>query len=255
MPRFNPAPGWPTAPAGWTPGPDWRPDPAWPEAPAGWQYLVEDEVEAQAAPSSTPAPSRAAAALKKLRTATGNSSATGAGFGEGDDVTSDDLLWEGNSKTITGVGGGRYKLTRYYLHFEKGVLSTKGQQIAIEKITDVDHKQSLPQKARGVSDLHLHADDLSETAILESITDARDVQQLINEAARARRHELQRRSRQLAHPIYTQQTTPPVTPPTPASSTVAPGLIEKLQQLADLHAAGALTAEEFTAAKKQALGL
>jgi len=46
--RFNPAPGWPPAPAGWTPPPGWQPDPAWPPAPPGWQLWVEEP----AAPAS-----------------------------------------------------------------------------------------------------------------------------------------------------------------------------------------------------------
>jgi hypothetical protein len=40
--RFNPPPGWPAAPDGWTPPPGWQPDPAWPAPPAGWQLWVED---------------------------------------------------------------------------------------------------------------------------------------------------------------------------------------------------------------------
>ncbi|MFD0483907.1 hypothetical protein ACFQ46_15000 [Kineococcus sp. GCM10028916] len=38
--RFNPAPGWPSAPAGWLPPAGWKPDPGWPPAPAGWPIVV-----------------------------------------------------------------------------------------------------------------------------------------------------------------------------------------------------------------------
>jgi hypothetical protein len=37
---FNPAPGWPTPPAGWTPNEGWTPDPGWPPAPPGWPLWV-----------------------------------------------------------------------------------------------------------------------------------------------------------------------------------------------------------------------
>ncbi len=40
--RFNPAPGWPPAPDGWTPPDGWQPDPSWPTAPVGWNYWTED---------------------------------------------------------------------------------------------------------------------------------------------------------------------------------------------------------------------
>jgi len=43
--RFNPPPGWPRPPAGWTPPADWRPDPTWPEPPPGWQVWLPDEIE------------------------------------------------------------------------------------------------------------------------------------------------------------------------------------------------------------------
>jgi len=40
--RFNPPPGWPAAPDGWTPPPGWQPDPSWPAPPAGWQLQVDE---------------------------------------------------------------------------------------------------------------------------------------------------------------------------------------------------------------------
>src|SRR5215471_3761500 len=54
--RFNPPPGWPIPPEGFTPGPGWQPDPAWPAAPPGWQLWVDDAqptVSAQA-PQQSP---------------------------------------------------------------------------------------------------------------------------------------------------------------------------------------------------------
>lgn len=40
--RFNPAPGWPSAPRGWLPPAGWQPDPSWPSAPADWPLVVHD---------------------------------------------------------------------------------------------------------------------------------------------------------------------------------------------------------------------
>jgi hypothetical protein len=40
--RFNPPPGWPPAPPGWTPPPGWQPDPSWPAPPPGWPLWVEE---------------------------------------------------------------------------------------------------------------------------------------------------------------------------------------------------------------------
>lgn len=214
------------------------------------------------APEVAPAQAKAAAALANFRTAKGQSSATGAAVGEDSDISSDDLIWEGSSKTMTGVGGGRYRLTRYYLHFERGMLSTSGQQISVEHVVDVDVRQTMAQKARGVSDLLVHVEPAGrprETVQIESITEARDVQQLINEVARARKHEIQRRHRAMQMPVFAQHPSAPVyAAPAPVPSAAAATgnpTVELLQSLAALHASGALTDEEFTAAKKQALGL
>ncbi len=39
---FNPPPGWPKPPKGWTPPHGWKPDPAWPAPPPGWQLWIPD---------------------------------------------------------------------------------------------------------------------------------------------------------------------------------------------------------------------
>ena len=41
--RFNPPPGWPSAPPGFVPPPGWQPDPSWPPVPEGWQFWVPDD--------------------------------------------------------------------------------------------------------------------------------------------------------------------------------------------------------------------
>jgi uncharacterized RDD family membrane protein YckC len=42
--RFNPAPGWPPAPPGFTPAPGWQPGPDWPPAPPDWPFWVPDDL-------------------------------------------------------------------------------------------------------------------------------------------------------------------------------------------------------------------
>lgn len=52
--RFNPPPGWPPAPEGWTPPPGWSPDPSWPDPPPGWQLWItesDDPLSAQNKPA------------------------------------------------------------------------------------------------------------------------------------------------------------------------------------------------------------
>jgi len=56
-----------------------------------------------------------------------------------------------------------------------------------------------------------------------------------------------------------QQASPPPPPPAPVAAAPAAApvdpTVEKISQLAQLHASGALTDEEFAAAKAQALGI
>jgi hypothetical protein len=60
--HFNPPPGWPPAPPGWSPPPGWQPDPAWPPPPPGWQLWISDAETASlpsdattlASPADTP---------------------------------------------------------------------------------------------------------------------------------------------------------------------------------------------------------
>ncbi len=44
--KFNPAPGWPPTPDGWTPPPGWTPDPSWPPAPEGWEFWIDEATPA-----------------------------------------------------------------------------------------------------------------------------------------------------------------------------------------------------------------
>ena len=39
---FNPPPGWPKPPKGWTPPNGWKPDSAWPAPPPDWQFWIPD---------------------------------------------------------------------------------------------------------------------------------------------------------------------------------------------------------------------
>jgi hypothetical protein len=39
---FNPPPGWPKPPDGWTPPKGWTPDPSWPAPPPGWQLWIAE---------------------------------------------------------------------------------------------------------------------------------------------------------------------------------------------------------------------
>ena len=54
--RFNPPPGWPTPPIGWTPPAGWKPDPSWPTPPTDWSLWLPDDPTAAPSPDATASP-------------------------------------------------------------------------------------------------------------------------------------------------------------------------------------------------------
>lgn len=50
---FNPPPGWPRPPEGWTPPKGWSPDPSWPEPPPGWEFWSSVDDEQATAPTNS----------------------------------------------------------------------------------------------------------------------------------------------------------------------------------------------------------
>lgn len=52
---FNPPPGWPKPPDGWTPPKGWKPDPSWPKPPPDWKlWVAESDATDESGPDSKP---------------------------------------------------------------------------------------------------------------------------------------------------------------------------------------------------------
>jgi hypothetical protein len=160
-------------------------------------------------------------------------------------------IWGGVGRPLTGIGGGRYRLTDTYLFFEKGTLSLKSQQIYVHEIHDVDAQQTMAQKARGLGTITLvaHRPTGPERVLLEDIPNFREGVAAISEAADASRLARQQRSQ-------TQTVNYSGAPAMQAAAASgAPDLNVELAKLADFHRQGVLTDDEFSAAKKKLLGL
>ena len=167
-----------------------------------------------------------------------------------------DAIWSAVGKPLTGIGAGRYKLTAEYLIFEKGVLSTKSQQIRTREIFDVDAKQSMVQKGRGIGTITLFArrPGGDEKVLLEDIPNFREGVTAINRASDEARDSLRIRE-QTQHVNYSG--VPPTQVATPAAEPASGGsdLNVELGKLAAFKEQGVLTDEEFSAAKRNLLGL
>ncbi|PWR16689.1 hypothetical protein DKT69_04200 [Micromonospora sicca] len=263
--RFNTPPGWPAAPEGWLPPAGWQPDPTWPVPPVGWQLYVDDA--APQAPMNLPAvrsttdviaPEPRPATLE-LPPVTGTQSlpptAAPPPRPQVAPAVEPGVLWAATGQPITGIGAGRYKLTATMLYFERGVLSTNAQQVPIGDVVDVDLRQSITQKARGVGNVMVKVQRSNgfELVVLEDIPEPRKAVSIINETAHAARLAQQERMNTRHYsgaPAMVPQ--PPAAPAVPsAPPQVDP--IAQLRQLGELRDAGILTEEEFAAKKAEIL--
>lgn len=170
-------------------------------------------------------------------------------------------IWHAVGRPLKGFGAGKYRLDEHYLYFEKGTLRTDSQQVPIANVLDVDVSQSLSQKARDVFTVSVHIQRTTgmEIVNMEDIPNGREAQRVINENAHAARLRLQQQQNTLRY-----EGTPPSHVPgatsQPAQTSSAPAgggsddLIQQLQKLADLKAAGMLSDDEFAAAKARLIG-
>jgi hypothetical protein len=167
--------------------------------------------------------------------------------------------------TSAAAGGrltsGSYKLTRQQLYFEAGLMSSKGEQIPLWAVRDVDIAQSMSQKARGVGDVTVRClhDEYTGRAIvrLESVDDPHRVRDLINDAAAVARLAYQEHQARIRGMHYQPQVVvhagnapaPETAPPAPAKD-----LMAQLRELGELRDGGVLTEDEFQAQKAKLLG-
>jgi hypothetical protein len=199
------------------------------------------------------------------------------------EVLPEGTLWAARGQRLSGLSGGRYRLTAEILYFETGALSLKGQQIATHEIVDVDVSQTMTQKARGLGDIVLTAHRItgSERVVLSDIADfrggAETINRVVRDAKRARaEYDVMSKTQRVQTEMHYSGNTPviggfaaaasaPAVAPTatpaaiaatePAATAAAPDLVAEIRKLADLRAEGVLDDEEFAAAKRKLLGL
>lgn len=166
----------------------------------------------------------------------------------------DDAVWTAVGRPITGLGAGRYWMDSRHLYFERGMLSTNSQQVPLHLVMDVDVKQTMVQKARGVFSVYVHVNRTSyvERVLMEDVPDGRAAQRVINEAAHAERVRLQQAQNTMRY-----QGGSPVAwsgmKAEPAVGQTERDPIAQLKELGTLRDAGIVTEEEFAAKKAEIL--
>lgn len=171
------------------------------------------------------------------------------------------ILWAGEGKSLTAAASGgklvgaKYKITEDYVFVSSGILRSSEEQIPMWAVRDCDIKQSMVQKARGVSNVILiceHNDFTGkQQVVLENVEDAREIRDIVNrESKRARvAHEAQQNTQTVNY-----SGNPVQTPMQANNSQQQEDPYEKLSKLGGLLEKGLITQEEFDAQKRQILG-
>ena len=183
--------------------------------------------------------------------------------------TSTKVLWEGASSDLAHLAsGGRmtsanYKITEDAVQFASGIVSSREETVPLWAVRDVDFRQTMTQKARGIADLHLKIDPAAgvygqEAVVLKSIRDGKTVRDLILRQANSVRNHWNERRQEMEVERQRASASQIFAPAQPQATQGAPSqsddLMAQLTKLGEMKQAGLLSDEEFAAAKARLLG-
>lgn len=174
---------------------------------------------------------------------------------------SEQIIYQVAAKPLNPLQKLTVTVTAQHVVFERGMLGTETQQVPMAHVFDVDVKQTMVQKSRGVGTLTVHVNRPGgerETVVLEDIPQPSELARCLNDIApRARHAESQIQNTHYyqggGHPMHVP-TPPPA--PAPAPATAAPSaddIMSQLERLGKLRDAGVVSEEEFAAKKAEML--
>lgn len=172
----------------------------------------------------------------------------------------DQIIYEVQAKPLNPMAKLSIKVTERHLIFERGTLRSDTQQIPMAHIYDVDSRQSLTQKTRGVGTVVVHVTRpgaQTELVTLDDIPQPAELVRCLNDVSlQARRSETQMQNTYFNAPQQPwrgqQQPAPPA--PNQAAKPSSDEIMAQLKQLGELRDAGVLSEEEFLAKKTDLLG-
>ena len=195
----------------------------------------------------------------------GGSETSPVGTADANDSSADEpgVLWSGERRDLTAaasrgrIATARYKITEDRLILEAGLLSSSEEYVPMWAVRDLDLKQSVAQRARGVGDVRVRLEHNDYTGkpevVLESITDPKMVRDMIDRLAHsARDAHLSRMQTQTVHHVGGQAPSQEV--PQDHAEAMPNLIADELVKLAQLRDQGILTDEEFAAQKARLLG-
>jgi len=156
------------------------------------------------------------------------------------------LLWAG----WLGVQYLKWNFTHFVITtdrviFRSGALSKKGAEIPLERVSNINFRQSVWERLIGAGDLEIESAGRDGQSVFDNVRHPDAVQQELY-----KQMELYARKR-----ASWSQPAPaaPATPATPGAHGAGPSIPEQLEQLAGLRDRGVISAQEFETKKAQLL--
>ena len=151
-----------------------------------WQAIAQSSVDLSSLPQedvdklvATITESVLKVADDILSEASGTPTSTPAADFEDDDEP-EKILWEGRPFLSLTV---RYQITDERVRFAEGLLGKERYDIELVRIQDVDHKQSLTERALNIGDVQIRSHDPGHPEVtLNNITDPADVHEILRRA-------------------------------------------------------------------------
>lgn len=134
----------------------------------------------------------------------------------------------------------RFTVTNYRVIWRVGVVARDGVEIPLDRVSNVNFHQSMLERVLGAGDLIIESSGQDGQSRFSDVRHPDDVQLRIHQEIAASRPRPS-----TAHA--------PAFPPPSQQAPLDP-MVENLRRLDALHDAGALTDEEFAAAKRRLLG-
>ena len=148
----------------------------------------------------------------------------------------------------------QFVVTNRRVIFRRGVVSKAGYEIPIDRVQDVGYRQSVLQRMVGAGDLLVQSSASEGQTAIRDIPNPVRLNELITQARDGTLPTSQPAAEATPPPAVAPppQSASPSAQPTPPPSS-GKSTIEQLEILANLHAKGALTDEEFAAQKAKLL--
>ncbi len=115
-----------------------------------------------------------------LSQASGHPAATTVASVDDDDDEIEKVLWEGRPFLSLST---YYTISNERIRITEGMLGKEREDIDLVRVSDVDHTQSLTERAMNIGDIHIHSHDASRSEVtLRNVSNPMEVHEILRKA-------------------------------------------------------------------------